>query len=243
MKKILFLLLVLATCTVYGQGTDLKPNNTKLDENTIVKDADGKVVAYKVWQDLMKTGDYALRRPSGATEFLIYQMSEGEKAVAKERRAKAMANLPRPVLSGVFTDGELFKGEKITDINGNKFDLKVDKDKIYVINFWFINCPPCKAEIPELNELVLKYKDNKDVVFIAIALDEKFELKEFLKTNPFLYNIVDGKYYAQKYGVKSYPTHVVVGKDGLIKFNTMGLASNTISWIDKTIKEQLAIVK
>eukprot|EP00388_Colpodella_angusta_P011133 GDKJ01028662.1.p2 GENE.GDKJ01028662.1~~GDKJ01028662.1.p2 ORF type:complete len:244 (+),score=12.59 GDKJ01028662.1:504-1235(+) len=242
MKKILFLLLMVIAASAYSQGTDLKPSSTKLDENTIVKDADGNVVTYKLWQALMQTGDYALRRPSGATAFLIYKMSEAEKAVAKERKAKTMVNLPRPALSGAFTDGEKFKGERITDINGNKYDLKVDKDKIYVINFWFINCPPCKAEIPELNELVTKYKENKDVVFLAIALDEKFELKNFLKTMPFTYNIVDGKYYAQKYGVKSFPTHVVVGKDGLIKFNTMGLASNTVYWIDKTIKEQLALV-
>lgn len=242
MKKILFLLLLFIASSAYSQGTDLRPSSTKLDENTIVKDKDGNVVIYKMWQALMQSGDYALRRPSGSTEFLIYKMSDAEKAIAKERKAKAMANLPRPSLSGAFTDGEKFKGEKITDINGNKYDLKLANDKIYVINFWFINCPPCRAEIPELNELVTKYKENKDVVFLAIALDEKYELIDFLKTMPFTYNIVDGKYYAQKYGVKSFPTHIVVGKDGLIKFNTMGLASNTVFWIDKTIKEQLGKV-
>jgi thiol-disulfide isomerase/thioredoxin len=109
-----------------------------------------------------------------------------------------------------------------------------------VINFWFINCPPCKQEIPELNELVAKYKDNKDVVFLAIALDDAYDLRNFLKTMPFNYNVVGGgRYYSEKYGVKSYPTHVIIGKDGLIKFSTLGLAANTVYWIEKTIKEQV----
>ena len=65
-------------------------------------------------------------------------------------------------------------------------------------------------------------------------------LKDFLKTMPFDYHIVpDGRYYTQKYGVTSYPTHVIVGKDGIIKFSTVGLAPNTLTWIKKTLKEQL----
>jgi len=95
-------------------------------------------------------------------------------------------------------------------------------------------------EIPELNQLYAKYKDNKDVIFLAIALDDKYDLKKFLQTNPFNYNIVaDGKYYSDKYDVHSFPTHLIVGKDGLVKFHTTGLASNTVYWVEKTISEQL----
>lgn len=148
--------------------------------------------------------------------------------------------MPRPRASDNFREGERFRFEKMKDIDGVKFDFKADTGKVVVFNFWFINCPPCKKEIPELNELVEKYKQNKDVVFIAIALDDTYALKDFLRAMPFKYNIVgDGRYYAQKYGVKSFPTHVIVGKDGLIRFSTVGLASNTIHWVDKTIKEAL----
>lgn len=240
MKKLIFLWLFFVAVNVSAQTTSTKQTNTKIDENTVVLDEQGNALAYKIWQAFLRTGDYSLKRTSANAAFQLYRMTPQEKAIAEERKLANMVNLPRPMLSKAFTDGEKFKPERFTDINGEKFDLKKDNNKIYVINFWFINCPPCKQEIPELNELVKKYKDNTEVVFLAVALDEKYELKEFLKTMPFLYHIVDGgRYYASKYGVQSFPTHVVVGKDGLVKFQTMGLASNTVYWINKTIKEQL----
>ncbi len=227
-------------------STTTKPVVTKsvLDKNSVVKDAAGYFYPYAIWQKLLQGGDHALKRIStdnnGGFEFVLYEMTVAQKLKSLENKKASILNMPQPRVSDAFTAGEKFKGVKIIDINGNKFDLKTLSNKIYVLNFWFINCPPCKLEIPELNDLVEKYKDNPNVVFLAIALDEKFELKEFLKTTTFNYNIVDaGRYYAEKYGVKSYPTHVIIGKDGLIKFSTVGLAANTVFWVDKIIKEQL----
>lgn len=215
-----------------------------INAKTIVKDGSGYVYPYAVWSKLLQSGDYTLKIDKSSStdnqEYFLYQMNEDEKKIALERRKSMLPQMPKPKTSDVFNEGDQFKGEKFTDINGNKYDLRSSAGKVYVLNFWFINCPPCKQEIPELNDLVKKYENNKDVVFIAIALDSKSELKEFLKTSPFNYNIVDdGDYFAKKYGVQYYPTHVIIGKDELIKFSTVGLASNTIYWLDKVIAEQV----
>jgi thiol-disulfide isomerase/thioredoxin len=217
---------------------------TKINEKTVVKDGSGYVYPYPVWRKLLQSGDYTLKvdKTSKADnqEYFLYQMNDEEKKLASERKKSMLPQMSKPNASDVFKEGNKFKGEKFTAINGDKFDLRTSTGKIYILNFWFINCPPCKQEIPELNELVKKYESNKDVVFIGIALDSSSELKEFLKTNPFNYNIVDdGDYYAKKYGVRYYPTHVIIGKDDLIKFSTVGLASNTVYWLDKVIAEQV----
>jgi len=238
MKRYLFILSLFFAVSVHAQTTTR--TTTKLDQNTIVKDGSGTVLPYAIWQKLMQTGEYNLKRVEGTDEFVAYQMNETEKARAAERKKVQMLNMPKPRQAVSFKEGEKFKGDKFTDINGNKYDLKTLSDKIYVINFWFINCPPCKQEIPELNKVVEKYKDNKDVVFIAVALDNKYDLKQFLKTTAFNYNIVEnGRYYSDKYEIDGYPTHVIVGKDGLIKFSTIGLAGNTVYWVEKTIVDQL----
>ncbi|TKC10194.1 TlpA family protein disulfide reductase [Pedobacter polaris] len=239
MKKYVLMLSLFFAINSYAQNIT-SSTSTRLDENTIVKDGSGTVLPYAIWKKLMQTGEYNLKRVDGTAEFIAYQMTDAEKVKAAERKKAQMEMMPKPGSAASFKEGEKFKGEKITDMNGNKYDLKVLSDKIYVINFWFINCPPCKQEIPELNKLVAKYKENKNVVFLAIALDNSILLKQFIKTSPFDYNIVDdGRYYAQKYGVEGYPTHVVVGKDGLIKFSTLGLTGNTVYWVEKTIKDQL----
>lgn len=241
MKKLLFIFLLGLAIKTSGQTAVTNRTSIRLDEKSVVKDGTGTVLPYKIWQKLLQSGEYSIKpAEQGGTEFVVYQMSEEEKVRAAERKKAMAVNMPKPMPSSSFKEGEPFKGEKITDISGNKFDLRKFGDKIYVINFWFINCPPCRQEIPELNELVKRYKDNKEVVFLAIALDDSYSLKQFLKTSPFNYNVVDdGRYYATKYGVTSYPTHVIIGKDGLVKFSTLGLAANTIHWIEKTIAAQL----
>ncbi|MEE1944291.1 TlpA disulfide reductase family protein [Pedobacter sp. KR3-3] len=240
MKKYLLILLLGLSLKALAQApaTKIVP---KLEQTSVVKDPDGLTLPYAVWKKMLETGEYSVKPvEKGSKEFVIYQLTEIEKSIRAERLKALIPAMGKPMASSSFKEGDKFVGERITDMNGNKFDLKKISDKIYVINFWFIDCAPCRDEIPELNELVKQYKDNKDVVFLAIALDDRYTIKQFLKTLPFSYNIVDdGRYYANKYGVKSYPTHVIIGKDGLIKFSTVGLAPHTMHWIEKTIKEQL----
>ncbi len=44
------------------------------------------------------------------------------------------------------------------------------ENKIVIISFFATWCPPCKAEIPHLNNLQEKYKD--DIQIISILLEE-----------------------------------------------------------------------
>lgn len=242
MKQVVFLFaLCISINFLYAQTTT---KSTKLNDKSIVKDENGNVYPSAIWQKMIQTGEYNVKRitPSETepVEFLLYRMTDEQKTAYKKKRTEYAATMPKPRPSEVFKDGEKFRFDKMKDMNGVKYDFKKDTGKVVVFNFWFINCPPCKKEIPELNDLVAKYKENKNVVFIAIALDDSYRLENFLKLSPFNYNIVpDGRFYSEKYGIKGYPTHVVVGKDGLVKFSTIGLATNTVYWVDKTIKEQL----
>lgn len=221
-----------------------KAKSPKFDESAIVKSEDGDIFSYAITQRLLQTKAYSLKflatSSDGRSEFLLYKLSKEQQELNEKRRIELIATQPKPKASEVFKEGAKFRFDKMKDIKGNKYDFKNNTEKVVVFNFWFINCPPCKREIPELNDLVSKYKDNNNVVFIAIALDDEQSLKQFLKAIPFDYNVVDdGRFYADKYGVRSYPTHVVVGKDNLIRFSSVGLTSNTIYWIDRTIQEAL----
>lgn len=230
--------IALLSGAIFCHAQENNPKKNMLNEQSVVRGEDGMVYPYNAWTKLMQTGKYGIKNrktvtDKGEPEYLIYELSADQKSAYMDK-------MPKPRPSDSFREGELFNGLKITDMNGNKYDLRDSTGKVFVLNFWFINCPPCKSEIPQLNELVNKYKDNKDVVFLAIALDEKSDLKSFLKSTTFNYNIVDGgRYIASKYEVKGYPTHVVVDKKGYIAFSTLGLASNTVYWVEKSINESL----
>lgn len=208
----------------------------RIDENSVVRDSSGTKYTAEVWKPLLMHG-YTIKpvNPNDAnTEFLLVKLSG-------EEQAKRMERMPKPRESSFFKTGEKIAPFKTKDINGNKIDLKTLEGKIVVLNFWFIGCPPCRMEIPDLNNLVDSFKTNDKIVFVAIALDDRASLKNFLQKTPFNYDIIDfGRFIADKYGVHSYPTHLIIDTDGKVYFHTTGLSTNTIYWLSKTIKELLA---
>lgn len=213
------------------------PKFTPPNENSVVKDSSGMVYPYAVWSKLFSTGDYGILQkfvqPDSGTYFLI-------KKTQKQKDAM-MARIPKPEESKQFISGTNFSPFKERDMNGEKLDLKKMPGKVFVLNFWFIGCPPCRAEIPELTEMANKYKDNPDVVFIAVALDQSYELKDFLKDHPLSYHVIDnGRYIADKYGVHLYPTNVVIDRDSKVAYSSEGGHRNNIYWMEKTIDTALA---
>jgi len=170
------------------------------------------------------------------TEFLLVKLTEQQKTLLLNR-------MPKPAESKFFTTGQTLKPFSIKDITGKKVDAKDWAGKTIVINFWFIGCPPCRAEIPELNKLVAKYNNNPNVIFIGIALDDGYPIKDFTKTAPFAYRLVaEGRYYAKLFNINLYPTNVVIDKQGKVRFHSSGYARNTPFWIDKTIQDSEQII-
>jgi thiol-disulfide isomerase/thioredoxin len=141
----------------------------------------------------------------------------------------------KPLKSRFFNTGSKFGSLNLTDIHGNKVQTK---GKITVINYWFINCPPCQKEIPKLNEVVKQFETNTDVVFVAIALDAKDQLEQFLKSQKFNYQVVaNGKYLANEHKINAFPTHVIIDKTGKVIFHCMGYTNSIGYWLEKYIEE------
>jgi len=118
-------------------------------------------------------------------------------------------------------------------MDGTKVDLEKLRGKVVVLNLWFINCPNCVEEIKLLNKLVDDYRDNKDVVFLALAASKKADLQKFLVKNPFKYQIIPdatitilSKFATpDKDGNLSipFPMHYVLDRDGNIAVKEQGI--------------------
>ena len=124
-------------------------------------------------------------------------------------------------------------------LEGKPLKLSDLKGKVIVLNFWFVGCPPCRIEMPGLNTLTDEFKD-EDVVFIAFALDNAEALREFLKEKEFTYQIVpDSSKIASLYGVKVYPTHVLINKKGELEFMLTGGSEDRHEQLRPLIKKLL----
>ena len=236
MGKRYFMLILLFVC-VQATGQDKASTyrtTNQLNEKTIVKDTSGSLIAYPVWRQLLATGHYTLRPQNPKVENAEYVISR----LTEEEYQRKMITIPKPRESEFFKTGSRFNYFRAKDMNGNKISEKSLEGKILVLNYWFINCPPCRSEIPELNKLVEQYKDDSTIVFVAVGLDDKSSIKQFLKTNPYNYQIIDeGRYIAKENNVSGYPTNVIVDNNGKVYFHSSGFGNNLMHWLSKSIEE------
>ncbi|HWB97772.1 MAG TPA: TlpA disulfide reductase family protein [Bryobacteraceae bacterium] len=103
------------------------------------------------------------------------------------------------------------------DLAGKPFDLKAQRGKIVLIDFWASWCPPCIEEIPHLNRLQNKYGGHFQAV--GIAMDDSVSVtKETMRKISFGYPVVpgDAKFGNLYGGVLGLPLQYLVGADGKI---------------------------
>ncbi|MGY3052291.1 peroxiredoxin [Pedobacter sp. UYEF25] len=107
---------------------------------------------------------------------------------------------------------------KFEDVNGVEYSSTNTKGKILILKCWFLACHACVLEIPALNQMVQKYKNRKDIVFLSLVSDEKAPVKEFLEKTLFDYPVVASQdnFITEKLRVNTYPTHFLIDKQGKI---------------------------
>ncbi|MDR4954600.1 TlpA disulfide reductase family protein [Chryseobacterium sp. ES2] len=134
-----------------------------------------------------------------------------------------------------------YAGLMLKNEEGKITDTSALQNKVVFINFWASWCPPCRAEFPSVQKLYDRYKNNPEIVFLTVNLDDNAALgKSYLKekgfTVPFLTpagNIPDALYSG------SLPTTVVLDKKGEIRLHHKGLADYSKDSFYKQIDQLL----
>ncbi|ADY53404.1 Redoxin domain protein [Pseudopedobacter saltans DSM 12145] len=201
-----------------------------LSEKSVVKDSTGLVYTYENWSSLIKTGEYKLvKSKMGNDEYLIIGRENVNDNENKQIYRGNSANFV----------GKKIKFPYMTDLQGRDYWNDILKDKVVVLNFWFVKCAPCKAEIPLLNELYWKYSERENVVFLAVCLDNGGMISEFMKTTPFVYKQVpSGIEIARKFNIAGYPTNLIIDK-GVVKYGTTGFTKANIQKAEEILNQCL----
>ncbi|WGD33536.1 TlpA disulfide reductase family protein [Olleya sp. YS] len=155
------------------------------------------------------------------------------------KRVKAKDNRVAKNPEAEFTKGEKALDFIATDIDGNTFKLSDLQGQVVILNFWFTKCGPCIQEMPELNKLSENYKDKK-VKFLAITFNQKDIVEQFLEEQDFTFTIVpNANDVVSLYGVNSFPTSIVIDKEGKIVAKEVGYRTNIKSVLTKAINAAL----
>jgi peroxiredoxin len=113
---------------------------------------------------------------------------------------------------------------KLQDLNGKEVSLSDFKGKKVLLNFWATWCPPCKAEMPDIEKLYQETK-NSDFVILAVNLGEdKQTVKSFMDKNKYDFRILldSDKDVAIKYNIVSIPTSFFIDEKGTIILKKIG---------------------
>ena len=114
------------------------------------------------------------------------------------------------------------KYEDLELLDGSILKKEDYKDKIVVINIWGTWCNACLTEIPELNELVAKYKD-EDIVFLAWStsrFDSKDKIDAYFEYTKSSFDFLilkpaEKNNFCEMYGRKvSFPSTFVFDREG-----------------------------
>ena len=154
------------------------------------------------------------------------------------------------VTSAAFSQQALRPGESAPEfsgqsLDGRMYDLEQLHGKVVVLTFWSTRCQICHSEIPNLNRVADRYRD-KDVVFLAVTMDNEAKIDSYIKRNPFNFNILPNSFGVMlKYADKDrsgninmgFPAHFLINRKGLIALRTDGWdkAANLDSQISKLL--------
>lgn len=122
------------------------------------------------------------------------------------------------------------------DQYGNEHTLSEYKGKTIFLNFWATWCPPCRAEMPHMEELYNEYNKNQDdVVILGVASpnlgregDEE-HIKEFLNDEGHTFPVVfdENGSMVYQYGINAFPTTFIIDKEGYISKYIPGAMSKS----------------
>lgn len=124
------------------------------------------------------------------------------------------------------------------DQYGKEHTLREYKGKTIFLNFWATWCPPCREEMPYIEELYKEYnKNNDEVVILGVASpnlgkekDQEY-IEDFLKQGDFTFPVVfdEGGTLTYAYGFSSLPSTLIIDKEGYItKYIPGGMNKETM---------------
>ena len=138
----------------------------------------------------------------------------GSQTVAQTAPERMEQGKPAPN----FTAASLARGETaLADYTGD----------VIIVNFWATWCPPCKAEMPDINAFYETHQAEGLVVLAVNAKESESLVRPFIDANGFTFPVLldPAGSIVNQYQVRSFPTTVIIDRDGVVRHIQVGMIS------------------
>jgi cytochrome c biogenesis protein CcmG/thiol:disulfide interchange protein DsbE len=131
------------------------------------------------------------------------------------------------VTTGSAQMGQLAPDFSLPTLGGGETNLSDYAGQVVLVNFWATWCPPCKAEMPDINAYYEARQDDGLVVLAVNAQEDTATVSSFIEATGFSFPVLldsDGRV-EQQYQVRSFPMTFVIDRDGRVVYIHNGLIS------------------
>lgn len=106
-------------------------------------------------------------------------------------------------------------------LDGSEFSLRSYRGHVVLVNFWFINCVPCQAEMPVLQQVLTDHYDEGFRILSLDPIEPIGQQSAWVQANPqftidFLADL-QAPYLAAAAGVQVFPKNILLDRRGVIR--------------------------
>lgn len=115
------------------------------------------------------------------------------------------------------------------------------RGKVVLLDFWGTWCPPCRESVPMLRDLNKKYS-GKGFELVGVSSDNDEDVwKTFVQAQHMDWpDYLDASDEVQRaFKIESFPTFIVLDKDGVMRFRKSGLGDSTEGELSEAIHKAL----
>ena len=103
----------------------------------------------------------------------------------------------------------------LTDLQGKSWSLKSLRGEVVLVNFWATWCPPCQKEMPDLEALYKRFR-NQRFVILSISDEEADKVRPFISEHKITYPVLldPGRKVHKLFEVEGIPKSFVYDREG-----------------------------
>lgn len=130
------------------------------------------------------------------------------------------------------------KQVQLSETDYNWTPLASLKDRVVFLNFWATWCPPCVAELPEIQKAYEKHGES--VAFLLVTSQEPSVVEAFMEKHGYDLPVVYTEYAAPKvFTHRAIPTTYIISPEGKIVVKKSGAVNWDSKSTDRIFKQLL----
>ncbi|MDM5336916.1 TlpA disulfide reductase family protein [Fictibacillus enclensis] len=129
--------------------------------------------------------------------------------------------------------GNTLPDAALTSLEGKTVSLKEFRGKKVILNFWATWCPPCRKEMPDMQKMYSRHKDDQlEIVAINLRYTEKSTeaVSDYVEHRKASFPVLldrEGKV-SKKFQAVSLPTSYLIDSNGVVQKKIIGALSPSL---------------